>query len=184
MDDDLSSNSPMAQWMENDLQYYASTTDLKWLIAIWHHPPYTKGSHNSDVEPRLTYMRTNFLPMLESFNVDLVLSGHSHAYERSKFIKGHYNNSSNFNASHIVQQGSGNPSTDGAYTKLDINDPGTVYTVAGASGKISGGSLNHPAMQVSLRRLGSVILDINSTVLDVKYLSDQGTILDTYRIQK
>jgi hypothetical protein len=36
--------SPMLQWLEADLE--ANTND--WLIAYWHSPPYTRGSHNSD----------------------------------------------------------------------------------------------------------------------------------------
>ena len=79
----------MLTWRENDL---AETTQ-KWIIAYWHHPPYTKGSHNSDSESRLVDMRENALPILESSGVDLVLSGHSHSYERSYQLHGHYGTS-------------------------------------------------------------------------------------------
>ncbi|MFT5106174.1 MAG: 3',5'-cyclic AMP phosphodiesterase CpdA [Verrucomicrobiales bacterium] len=65
----------MASWLENDL---ASTTQ-EWIFAFWHHPPYTKGSHNSDIEINLVQMRESFLPILESYCVDLVLGGHSHS---------------------------------------------------------------------------------------------------------
>ena len=34
----------MATWLVSDL---ASTT-ATWIICLFHHPPYTKGSHNSD----------------------------------------------------------------------------------------------------------------------------------------
>ena len=36
----------MLTWLENDL---AATTE-EFVICFWHHPPYTKGSHNSDTE--------------------------------------------------------------------------------------------------------------------------------------
>ena len=88
------SNGPMANWLRNDL---ANNTQ-DWLIAFFHHPPYSKGSHNSDTETELIQMRQNFLPILEEHGVDLVLSGHSHAYERSKFIDGHYGSSGTFNS--------------------------------------------------------------------------------------
>ena len=39
-------------------------------------------------------MRQNIVPILESYDVDLVLCGHSHAYERSYLINGHYGFSS------------------------------------------------------------------------------------------
>ena len=41
--------SPMYQWLLNDLQLNTA----KWIIAYWHHPPYSKGTHNSDVEIEL-----------------------------------------------------------------------------------------------------------------------------------
>ena len=80
---DRSSNAPMCEWLRTDLE--ATTQD--WLIAFWHHPPYTKGSHDSDTEAELVAMRRNALPILESYGVDLVLCGHSHCYERSFLLE-------------------------------------------------------------------------------------------------
>jgi len=96
-------------------------------------------------------MRTNFNPMLESYGVDLVLNGHSHSYERSKFIDGHYGLSGTYsNATHAVDSGSGR--TDGTrclHQRFpDRFNEGTVYVTAGSSGTISGGTLNHPAMYI------------------------------------
>ena len=62
-------NSAMYLWLTNDL---ASSTS-KWTIAYWHHAPYTKGSHDSDVETELIEMRQVFLPVVEQGGVDLVL---------------------------------------------------------------------------------------------------------------
>ena len=70
---------PMYTWCENDIQ----NTNAEWIIAFWHHPPYSKGSHDSDAESSLSSMRENIIPMLEDNGVDLILSGHSHSYERS-----------------------------------------------------------------------------------------------------
>ncbi len=83
---DRSPAGAMAAWLQNDL---ASTT-ATWIVCFFHHPPYTKGSHNSDTETELIQMRTNFLPILEAGGADLVLSGHSHCYERSFLLDGHY----------------------------------------------------------------------------------------------
>ena len=184
MQSDLSAVSPMHHWLESDLQDYTANASLKWLVAIWHHPPYSKGSHDSDNESRLINMRENFVPILEDYSVDIVLSGHSHAYERSKFIHGHYDLSNTFNNTHIVQVGDGNPLGDGSYIRDDVNDPGTIYTVAGASGHATGGPLDHAAMEISLNRVGSVVLDINETSLKAIYLDDNNTILDTFQIDK
>jgi len=103
----------MWNWLQCDLA--ASTSE--WLIAYWHHPPYTKGSHDSDVDPELVEMRENFLPLLEAAGVDLVLCGHSHAYERSALIDGHYGLSGSFGPANLVQGGDGQPAGAGAYVK-------------------------------------------------------------------
>ena len=52
----------MLTWLSNDL---AQNTKL-WTVAFWHHPPYSKGSHDSDVETELVQMRANALPILEA----------------------------------------------------------------------------------------------------------------------
>jgi hypothetical protein len=83
-DVDRSTGGAMLTWLENDLM----NTTQDWIIAFWHHPPYSKGSHDSDIELRQIEMRENVLPLLESYGVDLVLSGHSHSYERSFLIDG------------------------------------------------------------------------------------------------
>ena len=178
---DRSTNGAMLTWLENDI----AATSQKWIIAFWHHPPYTKGSHNSDSEGALIDMRENAVPILESFGVDLVFSGHSHSYERSYLIDGHYGSSGTFNSTHQVDAGDGKEDGNGAYQKADgTTNAGAVYTVAGASGKISGGSLNHPAMFASLNELGSVVLDINGNRLDAKHLRSDGTVTDYYTILK
>jgi hypothetical protein len=84
--------------------------------------------------------------------------------------------------------GGGRENIDGAYTKsaLSPNLPneGAVYAVAGSSGKISGGLLNHPAMFVSLNNLGSMVLDVNGDRLDAKFLRENSTIADYFTIIK
>jgi calcineurin-like phosphoesterase family protein/purple acid phosphatase-like protein/PKD domain-containing protein len=181
-----SSRSPsgaMLTWLANDLG--ATTKD--WIIAFWHHPPYSRGSHNSDIEAELTDMRVNANPILEAHGVDLVLTGHTHAYERSFLIDGHYGASGTFSPLHVKDGGSGRPATDGPYEKPLVGpDPheGTVYTVAGSSGQISGGTLNHPAKYLSLNVLGSMVLDFNGNRLDATYLDSTGTVRDTFTIVK
>jgi 3',5'-cyclic AMP phosphodiesterase CpdA len=86
------SGSAMIRWLEEDL----AATTRKWIVAFWHHPPYSKGSHDSDSENSMVQMRTNVLPILEAHGVDLVLCGHSHSFERSMLIDGHYGLSNSF----------------------------------------------------------------------------------------
>ncbi|MEO7600112.1 MAG: DNRLRE domain-containing protein [Opitutus sp.] len=182
MDTSRSATGAMANWLTSDLQN--NTKD--WLVVFFHHPPYTKGSHDSDTESNLVEMRQNFGPILENYGTDLVLSGHSHSYERSKFIDGHYGLSGTFsNATMVVQTGSGQGA--GAYTKTTVgplSHSGTVYAVPGASGQISGGTLNHPAMYVSLNVAGSMVLDVNGSTLNATYLDSAGIVRDSFTITK
>jgi len=132
-------------------------------------------------------MRQTFLPILEEAGVDLVLAGHSHSYERSYLIDGHYGTSSTFTNAMKKDGGSGRPDASGAYTKPTLG-PGThegaVYAVAGSSGQTSGGLLNHPAMFISLNNLGSMVLDVNGNTLDAKFLRENGEVWDYFRIVK
>lgn len=171
----------MLQWLQRDLEN--NTQD--WIIAYWHHPPYTKGSHDSDTEGELIDARTNILPILETYGVDLVMGGHSHCYERSKLIKGHFGDSDSFDEKMVISQGNG--STDGAYLKgfdeANSNN-GTVYMVAGATAQQGGGSLDHKAMFVSENIAGTVLLEVEDNVLTSKYLSSEGEIIDEFSIIK
>ena len=173
----------MMTWLQNDL---AATTQ-KWIIAFWHHPPYTKGSHNSDTETELIQMRQNALPILEAHGVDLVLTGHSHSYERSFLLDGHYGTSGTLTPAMKKDAGSGREDGTGAYEKatpIGGQHEGAVYAVAGSSGKISGGLLNHPAMYISLNKLGSMVLDIDGNRLDAKFLDNTGAVADYFTLIK
>src|SRR4029453_6310863 len=174
---DRSATGPMMTWLQSDV----NSTTQKWIIAFWHHPPYSKGSHNSDTEIELVEMRQNALPILEAAGVDLVLSGHSHAYERSFLIDGHYGTSTTFTANMKKDGGSGRLDGTGAYHKPTAGrapHEGAVYTVAGSSGQASGGTLNHPAMFISLNLLGSMVLDVNDLRLDAKFMDNTATVRD------
>lgn len=62
-----------AQWLDADL----AANDSEWTVVYGHHPPYSSGDHGSSLE-----FRELFVPILEEHEVDLVLSGHDHDYER------------------------------------------------------------------------------------------------------
>lgn len=177
-DTDRSATGAMASWLAQDL---AATTQ-EWIVAFWHHPPYSKGSHDSDLELNLVEMRENFLPILESYGVDLVLGGHSHSYERSMLIDGHYGASSTFGPQHTLDSGTGDPAGDGSYTKAPAANQGAVYAVPGSSGKLSAAPLDHPVMIVNLLELGSMVIDVNGNELEAVFLDATGGVQDRFRI--
>lgn len=173
----------MLTWLAEDL----ADTLQEWVIAFWHHPPYSKGSHDSDDETRLIDMREKALPILEAAGVDLVLSGHSHSYERSYLIDQHYGDSSTFGPAVTLDGGDGDPFGDGAYAKPTEGiapHEGAVYAVAGSSGLISPAFLDHPAMLVGELRLGSMEIEVNGLRLDARFIDDDGDVHDAFTIVK
>ncbi len=175
--------SPMYNWLQNDL---ASNTQ-QWTVVYFHHPPFSKGSHDSDNSDEMVDMRTNIIPLLESYGVDLVLGGHSHSYERSNFIKNHTGSESSFNSSiypsgHIVQAGAG------PYSKSSRTGNGTIYVVCGVSGQSSTSTTSgypHNAMNRSIvSSYGSLILDVNGGALTCKFLTSAGAIADQFTMNK
>jgi hypothetical protein len=143
-------------------------------------------------------MRETVLPILEAGGVDVVLSGHSHNYERSYLLDGAYGygTSPNFATpslntlladGHILDAGDGDPSGIGAYQKNSggISHNGAVYVVTGHGGHNLASTLgNHPVMALVDRAYGSVLLDISGSTLRMRNLRSGGPITDTVAIQK
>ena len=194
-DEERDSGSAMLNWLEYDL----GSTTQEWVVVIFHHPPYSRGSHNSDDtgipndpdEPgefRMIEMRENVLPICEDYGVDLILSGHSHSYERSKLIHGHYGLSCSYDpASHDIDGGDGRLDGDGAYEQnfnvVDTVDEGTVYIVTGSSSKTDPMGI-HPVMYYWTSQLGSTIMEVNGSQMDVKFLNDSSGIEDYLTLLK
>ena len=188
-DSDRSADGAMMQWLKADL----ASTRREWLIAFFHHPTYTKGTHDSDKDAdsagRMNDMRAIFLPVLETGGVDLVLTGHSHVYERSFLLDGHYGKSPTFDAAtHVKQTGDGRAGGGGVYRKPRSRAPhaGEVSVVTGSAGHAGASTvpLGHPAMVYSFNEPGSSVIDINGLRLDLVFLNDQGEKRDWFSIVK
>ena len=178
----LDVNSEMLSWLKKDLK----ETKQQWLIAFFHHPPYTKGTHDSDnkwdSDGRLIEVRENILPLLESAGVDLVFSGHSHMYERSDLINCHYGSSTTFKQTMIRDKNKKH-----VYKKKEkriSENSGTIYTVIGSSSKVDIGDLNHPAMPHSYQEAGSMLFDVNSNYLKAYFVNKDGKVKDQFEMVK
>lgn len=171
----------MLTWLSSDL----AATNQDWIVAYFHHPPYTKGSHNSDTEGQLIDMRENALPILEAGGVDLVLAGHSHIYERSWLIDGAYDTPTTGKGS-IVDSGDGATLGDGPYFKSAGNaaHEGAVYVVAGHGGTTVGGNGDHPVMFFTEVDHGSCVLDIQDNRLSLVNVRWDGEITDRFALVK
>lgn len=171
--------SPQIEWLKLDL----TSNTLPWVIVSFHHAPYCMGTHNSDIEPDLASIRQFVNPILERYNVDLVLNGHCHTYQRSNFMHQHLGNEISFDTLlHRVQKSSGyNDSSlwSCPYVKNSMpaltSDSGLLYLVIG-----SGSDYNvtpqldwpHNAMYYSnYTDNGSLLLTITGNKLEGIWLS-------------
>lgn len=178
-DGGYSADDAMINWLKNDLK----NTQQKWLLAFMHHPPYSRGSHNSndprDGANRMFNMRKRVIPVLEQAGVDLVVSGYSHSYERSYLLDCHYGISSTLRSESIVQTG-----PVFYKNKIRAAHQGSIYTVIGSSAEAIRGKFDHPVMAVSEARLGSMIVDIDKDRLIGRFIDDQANVTDQFEINK
>lgn len=65
------------RWLEGQL----AETSTRWIIVMMHHSAYSAGWHGNNAT-----VIEKFVPLFEQFDVDLVLSGHDHDYQRTKPI--------------------------------------------------------------------------------------------------
>lgn len=97
---DCSIGSEQYLWLENNLQNI--NKNIKFIIAIFHHPPFSTGPHDEDEKG----LRQTIVPLFEQYGVDIVFNGHDHDYEMSLYNNIYY----------IVTGGGGAPLYDQART--------------------------------------------------------------------
>ncbi|MCC7373773.1 MAG: metallophosphoesterase family protein [Verrucomicrobiales bacterium] len=172
---------PMARWLKADLD----KARAEWLIAFWHHPPYTKGSHDSEKEKDLTEMRQLIMPIIEQGGVDVVLTGHSHSYERSMLMDGAY--ATNIVSENVIlDDGDGDPSGDGAYRKSAGIHPheGAVQVVTGNGGQTLGRTGSLSVMRKIIIEHGSVLIDVEGDTLLARMINRDGVERDLFSVVK
>jgi hypothetical protein len=178
---------PQAIWLKQDL---AANTQ-PWTVVYFHHPPYSKGV-NSDVDSQEIKIRMRIVPIFERYKVDLVLCGHSHIYERSFLINGHYGLENSFDISTMALSNSSavyNGTANSCPYEKNSNDArnGIVYAVVGSSGQIGGTSAGYPhnAMEYSNNSTGgAMVIEVEDNRLDAKWVCSDGVIRDQFTIMK
>jgi hypothetical protein len=180
--------STQVQWLKRDLEANrTSANPIPWTIVIFHHPPYSKGSHDSDTEESMRLLRENLTPIFERYGVDLVMNGHSHAYERTYRIKDLRGLAATFNRDVNVTA-----NTTGRYDGSPNSCPiltrqGTVYVVNGSGGQLGGQSpgFPHPAtVYNNVTTGGSMLLDVTDNRLDAQFLQSDGTVQEKFTLMK
>jgi 3',5'-cyclic AMP phosphodiesterase CpdA len=129
------------EWLDNTLK---SATE-QWKIVYFHHPLYSNGDrHGSNVE-----LRVRLEPILVAHGVDVVMSGHDHAYERilpqkgiTYFVIG---------SSGQLRRGGLTPSPitaagfadDQAFTVMEIAGPDLTFQTLSRTGRVVDSGVIH-----------------------------------------
>lgn len=199
----LSPSSVQYQWLERDLIKCQTDSNIDWIIIMLHHPPYTGGTHNSDrttgSDVELGALRRNLVPLLDKYKVDLVLSGHSHGYERSRLMKKHTGFSTTFDKNVHTPELGGNAQSSGRYdgtpnscffykNSIAEENEGVVYVVNGGGGRseslVTNSTLITNLMAGSSVKGGSMYLEVENKRLTAKFISVDKQVLDQFTIYK
>jgi len=82
---DIPPDSEQYAWLLNELNSLEFRNAI-WHFMLFHQPPYSEswGGGYYDGEPEL---RKHIVPLLEKYPIDILFSGHTHAYERGRYPK-------------------------------------------------------------------------------------------------
>lgn len=166
-------------WLKADL----AANKLPWVVVYFHKPPYSKGSHDSDIELDMKSLRENVTPIFEQYKVDLVIAGHSHVYERSYPMRGHGGINETFEESKHVFAREKAPN----HYVVGPNGQGVIYVVSGSGGKVGGQRPGFPmkSMLYSNNQIGgSVILDVSKSTFELRWIQSDGKVGDYFVIEK
>lgn len=119
------SHGTQSAWLKSTLAAFHGDPGTDFIVVFFHHCAFsTCSSHSSDGG-----VRKVLAPLFAKYQVDLVVQGHNHLYERTNPIS--YNAASNFGAS-SVQAVSLSPSEAAV---VDPATDGTTYVVVGSAGR-------------------------------------------------
>ena len=185
--------NPYMNWTDNSLRNWVAkdldqARSSKWKFVCFHQPGFSfDASHYKEQRMRL------LCDVFEKGGVDVVFCGHAHNYQRSfplRFKINGKNGSSPINADGTID---GDFSFDKEFDGRDRSVPnGIIYIVSGAGGaKLYPGAdaKDHTLKRYFTDKFVSdthsfTILDLASTSLTVEQISENGTLLDSFKINK
>ena len=142
-------------WLEEDLK----NTDKKWKIVMFHKALYySRPSRAKQAEE----IRAAFQPIIDKYHVDVVFNAHDHSLTRTYPLHNHQ--------------------------FVDSPSKGTVYYITGRTGNKTYSDVSQQIWDVyfnnSDEQPNYLVVDVNNDILTIKALGVDGTILDTYSINK
>jgi 3',5'-cyclic AMP phosphodiesterase CpdA len=127
------SNGAQRAWLERELAQARGNRDIDWIVVCMHHVAISTADMFNGADLGI---RQEWLPLFDTYGVDLVVCGHEHHYERSHSIRG--------------QQANATLTPIPAATATDAID-----TTKGTVQMVIGGGTSVPSNQLfSIRRRG------------------------------
>lgn len=150
---------------KEDLNRASSNPNINWIIIYFHRPFYTGGGLDN------AGMRDIYHPLFERYDVDLVLQGHAHNYQRSYPLE--YNDI-NTKRPIVVDQ---------EQFQYDYRS-GTVFAVVGTGGDSIQGVEKKPFLASTYEGYGCLNVEINDKQLTAEFYSNNGDTIDHFMIMK
>jgi hypothetical protein len=138
-EDSFSEDSEQYDFVKNDLEKASTNSSINWIVTYFHNPVYSSPNQHL---PNVSF-RDIYHPIFDQYNVDLVLQGHNHNYQRSYPLEYNQSDSSspvvttNEKTNYVDPQG---PIFvivgTGGHSLYDLDDrsPFNVYQTAGDYG--------------------------------------------------
>jgi predicted phosphodiesterase len=138
-------------FIQQDLAKASQDNDTDWIVAFLHSPLYG----TSKTIPEEVGLRNIYQPLFDQYDVDLVLQGHIHNYQRSHPLK--------FNAT--------------------MDEGGTVFVTAGTAGAFEMNfAQEHDYIAEKFKAVGFVYVDVHEDKLEMAFIASNGTRIDPYTI--
>ena len=167
----FTSGSTQYNGVKNDLAKASVNPDIRWIIVFFHKPMYTSPSKHLPFQALIS----TFHPLFDRYEVDLVLQGHNHNYQRSYPIM--------FNSFDPLE-----PVITSKSSTSYSNPKGQIYLVVGTGGVSSysfSGQSSYIVKQFS-NTFGFLNVDVvnNGMTLRGTFYSNDGAIKDRFTITK
>ena len=162
--------SSQYKFIDQDLQSASTRSDVNWIVVFLHQPMYTSPSHHDPVSS----LRNAYHPLFDKYDVDLVLQGHNHNYQRSFPIA--------YNSKDPSQ-----PVVTSKENAIYNDPPGQIYAEVGTGGKESY-SLDGKSSFISRQFTTSGgFLDVafpSAQTMKGRFYDNSGDIKDEFTIEK
>ena len=171
-------------FVEMDLSHASKNPLIDWIIVVAHRQQYSSWCGTHDACDSINKLRDAYHPIFEQYGVDLLLSGHSHNYQRTYPIL--YNE---VNSSEPIIVDKTSKSEFKLFDVANKNNSGMIQIVAGTGG-IDFNRFSSQAKFVAFQQdneygfLNINFPDTDTNMLIGKYYSVDRSILDEFTIIK